>query len=34
MKAIQVVFDGRLLKVPDSDPDVRREGRSAVLRRA
>lgn len=34
MKAIQVMFDERLLKVLDSDPDVRREGRSAVLRRA
>ena len=34
MKAIQVTFDQRLLARLDADQEVRREGRSAVLRRA
>ena len=34
MKAIQVMFDEQLLKVFDSDEEVQRVGRSAVLRRA
>ena len=34
MKAIQVSFDERLLSRLDADDEVRREGRSAVLRRA
>jgi metal-responsive CopG/Arc/MetJ family transcriptional regulator len=34
MKAIQVMFDEVLLKRLDADPEVRRAGRSAVLRRA
>jgi metal-responsive CopG/Arc/MetJ family transcriptional regulator len=34
MRAIQVSFDERLLRELDRDPEVAREGRSAVLRRA
>jgi len=34
MKAIQVSFDERLLRELDADEEVRRDGRSAVLRRA
>jgi len=34
MKAIQVVFDEALLLRLDSDEEVKRLGRSAVLRRA
>jgi metal-responsive CopG/Arc/MetJ family transcriptional regulator len=34
MKAIQITLDTELLKRLDADDDVRREGRSAVLRRA
>ena len=34
MKAIQVLFDEKLLRRLDSDAEVRRFGRSAVLRRA
>ena len=34
MKAIQVMFDERLLEKLDATEEVRREGRSAVLRRA
>jgi metal-responsive CopG/Arc/MetJ family transcriptional regulator len=34
MKPIQVMFDESLLARLDSTPEVRREGRSAVLRRA
>jgi hypothetical protein len=34
MKAVQVLFDEPLLKRLDADPEVRRAGRSAVLRRA
>lgn len=34
MKAIQVTFDEKLLKILDADEDVRKRGRSAVLRRA
>ena len=34
MKAIQVMIDGRLLNLLDADPEVQRDGRSAVLRRA
>ena len=34
MKAVQVLFDEPLLKRLDADDEVRREGRSAVLRRA
>jgi metal-responsive CopG/Arc/MetJ family transcriptional regulator len=34
MKAVQVVLDEDLLKKLDSDPEVKRHGRSAVLRRA
>jgi metal-responsive CopG/Arc/MetJ family transcriptional regulator len=34
MKAIQVLFDERLLAEFDADEEVRRDGRSAVLRRA
>ena len=34
MKAIQVTFDERLLARLDRDEEVRRDGRSAVLRRA
>jgi metal-responsive CopG/Arc/MetJ family transcriptional regulator len=34
MKAIQVTLDDALLARLDADEDVRRDGRSAVLRRA
>jgi metal-responsive CopG/Arc/MetJ family transcriptional regulator len=34
MKAIQVSFDERLLDRLDADAEVKRDGRSAVLRRA
>ena len=34
MKAIQVMFDETLLKRLDADAEVRKVGRSAVLRRA
>ncbi len=34
MKPIQVLFDEDLLRRLDSDTEVRKEGRSAVLRRA
>ena len=34
MKSIQVMFDEGLLARLDASEDVRREGRSAVLRRA
>jgi metal-responsive CopG/Arc/MetJ family transcriptional regulator len=34
MKAVQVMLDEGLLARLDSDPEVRRTGRSAVLRRA
>ena len=34
MKAIQITFDEDLLEELDRDPEVRREGRSVVLRRA
>ena len=34
MKAIQITMDDALLAQLDADPDVKREGRSAVLRRA
>ena len=34
MRPIQITFDERLLAELDADPEVRRDGRSAVLRRA
>ncbi len=34
MKPVQVLFDQPLLRRLDADPEVRRVGRSAVLRRA
>lgn len=34
MKAIQVSFDERLLDRLDADPEVKRVGRSEVMRRA
>ena len=34
MKPIQVLFDAALLTRLDSDAEVKRDGRSAVLRRA
>ncbi len=34
MKTIQVLFDERLLQALDADEEVRKKGRSAVLRRA
>jgi predicted transcriptional regulator len=34
MKAIQITMDDDLLAALDADPEVRRDGRSAVLRRA
>ena len=34
MRAIQITIDERLLSRLDADPDVKRVGRSAVLRRA
>ncbi len=33
MKPVQVMFDERLLAKLDADEDVRKQGRSAVLRR-
>jgi hypothetical protein len=34
MKTIQILFDERLLQALDADEEVRKHGRSAVLRRA
>ena len=34
MKAIQITVDESLLKALDADDEVRRDGRSAVMRRA
>jgi metal-responsive CopG/Arc/MetJ family transcriptional regulator len=34
MKAIQITFDEQLLKALDEDAEVKRIGRSAVLRKA
>lgn len=34
MKAVQVMLDDRLLEALDADDEVKRDGRSAVLRRA
>ncbi len=34
MKPIQIMFDESLLKLLDADEEVRKHGRSAVLRRA
>ena len=34
MKAIQITFDERLLEKLDNDDEVKRQGRSAVIRRA
>ncbi len=34
MKAIQIMIDERLLEALDADEEVKRVGRSAVLRRA
>jgi metal-responsive CopG/Arc/MetJ family transcriptional regulator len=34
MKPIQILFDERLLRALDGDEEVRKHGRSAVLRRA
>lgn len=34
MKAIQITLDERLLAEIDADPEVKRDGRSAVVRRA
>lgn len=34
MKAIQITIDEKLLERLDASPEVEREGRSAVLRRA
>ena len=34
MKAVQIMMDERLLEQLDADDEVRRAGRSAVLRRA
>ena len=34
MKAIQITIDERLLDAMDSDEEVKRDGRSAVFRRA
>jgi len=34
MRAIQITFDDRLLAQLDADDEVKRDGRSAVLRRA
>jgi metal-responsive CopG/Arc/MetJ family transcriptional regulator len=34
MKAIQITFDAALLEQLDADDEVKRDGRSAVLRRA
>ncbi|MDX2013738.1 MAG: hypothetical protein SFW67_26320 [Myxococcaceae bacterium] len=34
MKTIQITIDETLLKSADRDPEVQRDGRSAVIRRA
>jgi metal-responsive CopG/Arc/MetJ family transcriptional regulator len=34
MKTIQITIDESLLKTADKDPEVQRDGRSAVIRRA
>jgi metal-responsive CopG/Arc/MetJ family transcriptional regulator len=34
MKTIQITIDEKLLHAADRDPEVRRDGRSAVIRRA
>ena len=34
MKAIHIIFDEQLLETLDRDEEVRRHGRSAVIRRA
>lgn len=34
MKVIQITFDERLLEKLDNDEEVKKEGRSAVIRRA
>jgi metal-responsive CopG/Arc/MetJ family transcriptional regulator len=34
MKAVQITLDERLLAALDADDEVKRDGRSAVLRRA
>jgi len=34
MKAVQITLDEELLARLDTDPEVKRDGRSAVLRRA
>ena len=34
MKAVQITLDEKLLAALDADDEVRRDGRSAVLRRA
>jgi metal-responsive CopG/Arc/MetJ family transcriptional regulator len=34
MKPVQVTFDEALLRRLDADPEARRDGRSAVVRRA
>ncbi len=34
MKAIQITIDAQLLRALDADPEVKRDGRSAVFRRA
>jgi predicted transcriptional regulator len=34
MKAVQVTLDEKLLAQLDADPEVKRDGRSAVMRRA
>lgn len=34
MKAVQITFDEGLLSALDADPEVERDGRSAVIRRA
>jgi hypothetical protein len=34
MKTVQFTIDERLLAAADADPEVKRDGRSAVLRRA
>lgn len=34
MRAIQITIDEKLLEALDADPEVRKDGRSAVIRRA
>ncbi|MBL8923389.1 MAG: ribbon-helix-helix protein, CopG family [Myxococcaceae bacterium] len=34
MKTIQITIDDQLLRSADKDPEVKRDGRSAVIRRA